>query len=97
VEPSRIAEKSNLITLLKCVAALTWYALGTAAASAHDPGNTSDPLPASFVIAPAFSPTPFRLLDWMTDNGSGGFPEGFDDENRRLYNWDQSPDQQQIQ
>jgi hypothetical protein len=33
----------------------------------------------------------FSLTDWLSDNGSGGFPENFSDEDRRLDQWDTIP------
>jgi hypothetical protein len=33
----------------------------------------------------------FSLKDWLSDNGSGGFPENFSDEDRRLDEWDTIP------
>ncbi|MGH6875623.1 MAG: hypothetical protein ACREDW_11440 [Aestuariivirgaceae bacterium] len=37
----------------------------------------------------------FSLQDWLSDNGSGGFPENFSDENRVLDEWETiSPDGQ---
>lgn len=33
----------------------------------------------------------FSLKDWLSDNGSGGFPENFSDEERRLEEWDIIP------
>lgn len=33
----------------------------------------------------------FSLGDWLSDNGSGGFPENFSDEDRRLDQWDTIP------
>ena len=30
----------------------------------------------------------FSLTDWLSDNGSGGFPASFSDEDRRLDQWD---------
>ena len=37
------------------------------------------------------SSEPFSLRDWLSDNGSGGFPENFSDEDRRLDQWDTIP------
>ncbi|HKG72873.1 MAG TPA: hypothetical protein VKA79_01415 [Aestuariivirgaceae bacterium] len=37
------------------------------------------------------SSEPFSLSDWLSDNGSGGFPENFSDEDRRLDQWDTIP------
>jgi hypothetical protein len=33
----------------------------------------------------------FSLKDWLSDNGSGGFPENFSDEDRRLDEWETIP------
>jgi hypothetical protein len=33
----------------------------------------------------------FSLRDWLSDDGSGGFPENFSDEDRRLDQWDTIP------
>ena len=48
----------------------------------------------SLAIAPLVqsnSSEQFSLKDWLSENGSGGFPEGFSDENRRLDQWDTMP------
>jgi hypothetical protein len=37
------------------------------------------------------SPEQFSLKDWLSDNGSGGFPENFSDDDRRLDEWDTIP------
>jgi hypothetical protein len=33
----------------------------------------------------------FRLEDWLQDNGSGGFPPDFSDEDRRSDPWENPP------
>ena len=33
----------------------------------------------------------FSLKDWLSDNGSGGFPENFSDEDRPFDEWDIIP------
>ena len=33
----------------------------------------------------------FSMKDWLSDNGSGGYPENFSDEDRRLEEWDIIP------
>jgi hypothetical protein len=33
----------------------------------------------------------FSLKDWLSDNGSGGFPENFSDEDRRMDEWGTIP------
>jgi hypothetical protein len=33
----------------------------------------------------------FRLEDWLPDNGSGGFPPDFSDEDRRSDPWENPP------
>jgi hypothetical protein len=33
----------------------------------------------------------FRLQDWLDDNGSGGFPPNFSDEDRRSDPWEDPP------
>lgn len=38
---------------------------------------------------PAF--VAFRLEDWLQDNGSGGFPPNFSDEDRRSDPWENPP------
>jgi hypothetical protein len=48
----------------------------------------------SFAEAPlrqSNSSEQFSLKDWLSDNGSGGFPENFSDEDRRLQEWDMIP------
>jgi hypothetical protein len=48
----------------------------------------------SFAEAPlrqSNSSEQFSLKDWLSDNGSGGFPENFSDEDRRLDEWDTIP------
>ena len=48
----------------------------------------------SFAQAPlrqSNSSEQFSLKDWLSDNGSGGFPENFSDEGRRLDEWDIIP------
>jgi len=48
----------------------------------------------SFAEAPlrqSNSSEQFSLKDWLSDNGSGGFPENFSDEERRLEEWDIIP------
>jgi hypothetical protein len=95
---SQLERGGEMMILLKIIAVLSCYAaLSAAASSAHDASNEFDSLRASFVANSAFSSAPFHLSDWMRDNGSGGFPEGFDDEHRRLDDRDQSPDENQIQ
>lgn len=34
----------------------------------------------------------FSLKKWLSDNGSGGFPENFSDEDRILDEWETIPD-----
>ena len=41
-------------------------------------------------IEPELS-APFRLLEWLSDNGSGGFPQDFSDEHRRMEEWEADP------
>jgi hypothetical protein len=36
---------------------------------------------------------PFRLSDWLSDYGSGGFPQDFSDEHRRMEEWETDPNQ----
>jgi len=36
---------------------------------------------------------PFLRSEWLSDHGSGGFPEGFSDEHRRMDEWETDPEQ----
>jgi hypothetical protein len=46
-----------------------------------------------FVAIQSEHSAPFLLSDWLSDNGSGGFPQDFSDEHRRIDEWESSPDQ----
>jgi hypothetical protein len=50
------------------------------------------PLSSGLAIAPLDqSDTSFSLKEWLSDNGSGGFPENFSDEDRVLDEWETIP------
>jgi hypothetical protein len=42
-------------------------------------------------LSPSNSSEQFSLKDWLSDDGSGGFPEKFSDENRVLDEWETIP------
>jgi hypothetical protein len=42
-------------------------------------------------VEPGIASLPFISSEWLADNGSGGFPEGFTDEHPRIDKWDTEP------
>jgi hypothetical protein len=44
-----------------------------------------------FTVKPEIASSPFFSSEWLADNGSGGFPEGFTDEHPRIDKWETEP------
>jgi hypothetical protein len=42
-------------------------------------------------VEPGIVSVPFISSEWLADNGSGGFPEGFNDEHPRTDKWETEP------
>ena len=42
-------------------------------------------------VQPGIASLPFTSSEWLADNGSGGFPEGFTDEHPRTDKWETEP------